>query len=53
MADRFPRERFGAPENSAPPVSRIIADTVRQGLVKPDPRAGRSRRFAGYLPAWA
>ena len=53
MSNRSLRERFGAPANSAPLVSRIIAETVRQGFVKPDPRTGRSRRFASYLPAWA
>ena len=53
MPDRSLREHFGTPESGAPPASRTTAETVRQGLVKPDPRAGRSRRFAGCLPAWA
>ena len=47
------RERFGAPGNSASLVSRIISKTDREGLIKPNPATGRSRRFASYLPAWA
>ena len=53
MSDRFLREFFGAPASSAPLASRIIAETVRQGLIKLNPRAGRSRRFASCRPAWA
>ena len=53
MSNQSLRERFGAPENSAPLVSRIISETVREGLIKPNPATGRSRRFASYLPAWA
>ena len=53
MSNRSLRERFGAPENSAPLVSRIISETVQERLIKPNPATGRSRRFASYLPAWA
>lgn len=47
------RKRFGTPGNSAPLVPRIISETVREGLIKPNPATDRSRGFASYLPAWA
>ncbi|MFL9609500.1 hypothetical protein ACKF11_05385 [Methylobacillus sp. Pita2] len=34
-------------------VSQIITATIEQGLVKNDPNAPDSRRYARYIPAWA
>lgn len=34
-------------------VSQIITATMEQGLVKSDPNAPESRRYARYIPAWA
>ena len=54
MTNQSLRERFGAPQKDSALVSRIIADTVRAGLIRPHrATAGDSRRFACYLPVWA
>lgn len=53
MTNQSLRERFGASPKGASVVSAIIADAGRAGLVKPDARAGKSRRYAKYIPAWA
>ncbi len=53
MTNRSLRERFGASPKSSSVVSSIIADTGKAGHIKPDARAGKSRRYAQYIPAWA
>lgn len=46
------RDRFGIEERNAASASRIIGDTMSEGLIKPyDPDQGR--RFAKYVPFWA
>lgn len=47
------RERFGLSEGSSNTVSQIITQTIEQGLIKSDPNAPDSRRYARYIPAWA
>lgn len=53
MTNQSLRERFGLPEGSSNTVSQIITATIEQGLVKNDPSAPDSRRYARYIPAWA
>jgi predicted HTH transcriptional regulator len=53
MTNQSLRERFGLPEGSSNTVSQIITATMDQGLVKSDPNAPESRRYARYIPAWA
>ena len=53
MTNQSLRERFGASPKGTSVVSAIIADTGKAGLIKPDVRAGKSRRYAKYIPAWA
>jgi predicted HTH transcriptional regulator len=53
MTNQSLRERFGLPEGSANTVSQIITATIDQRLVKIDPNAPDSRRYARYIPAWA
>jgi len=55
MTNQSLRERFGLPEggSSTATVSQIITATIEQGLVKSDPNASESRRYARYIPAWA
>ena len=46
------RERLGLPASSAGSVSRVIADAVEKGLIRPlDPQAGN--RYMKYMPYWA
>lgn len=53
MTNQTLRERFGLAEGSSNTVSQIITATIEQGLVKNDPNAPDSRRYARYIPAWA
>ena len=53
MTNQSLRERFGLSESSSNTVSQIITATMEQGLVKSDPNAPESRRYARYIPAWA
>lgn len=53
MTNQSLRERFGLSESSANTVSNIIADTMKQGLIKNDPNAPDSKRYAKYIPNWA
>jgi predicted HTH transcriptional regulator len=46
------RERFGIEERNAAKASRLIADAVDAGMVRPaDPNQGK--KYASYLPFWA
>ena len=53
MTNQSLRERFGLSEGSSNSVSQIITSTIEQGLIKNDPNAPESRRYARYIPAWA
>jgi len=53
MTNQSLRERFGLPEGSSNTVSQIITATTEQGLIKSDPNAPDSRRYARYIPVWA
>lgn len=46
MTNTTLRERFKLPESKSETVSRIIADTIQQGKIKPDDPSNRSRRYA-------
>ena len=52
MTNSSLRERFAIPDRNLAIASRIIRDTVEDGLVKPyDPEQGR--KHARYVPYWA
>jgi ATP-dependent DNA helicase RecG len=53
MTNQSLRERFGLPEGNSNTISQIITATMEQGLVKVDPNAPDSRRYARYIPVWA
>jgi ATP-dependent DNA helicase RecG len=53
MTNSSLRERFGLPEGKSAIASQVIAATIDSGLIKPDERAGASKRLARYLPFWA
>jgi len=53
MTNQSLRERFGLSEGSSNAVSQTITTTIDQGLIKNDPNAPDSRRYARYIPAWA
>ncbi len=53
MTNQSLRERFGLPESKSAIVFQVIAAALEAGQIKPDERAGASRKFARYLPFWA
>lgn len=53
MTNQSLRKRFGVSEGSSNTISQIISAAVEQGLVKNDPNAPDSKRYARYIPAWA
>jgi len=53
MTNQSLRARFGLPAHNSNTVSQVITATIEQGLVKSDPNAQDSRRYAKYIPEWA
>lgn len=53
MTNQSLRERFGLSESSSNTVSQIINAATDQKLIKMDPNAPDSRRYARYIPYWA
>jgi hypothetical protein len=53
MTNQSLRERFGLPASKSAIVSQVIAAAIEEKLVKLDEAAGKSRKFARYVPAWA
>ena len=47
------RERLNMPKNNSAGASRIIADTVEDGLIKPSNKALESKKFSSYVPYYA
>ena len=47
------RERLNMPKNNSAGASRIIADTVEEGLIKPSNKALESKKFSSYVPYYA
>ena len=47
------RERFAIAETNYPIASRIIADTISEGLIKPYDPDNASRKHMRYIPFWA
>lgn len=53
MTNQSLRERFGLAKGSSNVASQIISQTLEQGLIKADPSAPNSKKYARYLPFWA
>jgi len=53
MTNQSLRDRFQLPESKTAIVSQMIGLTTEAGLIKPDEKAGASRKYARYLPFWA
>jgi ATP-dependent DNA helicase RecG len=52
MTNTSLRQRFGIEERNATRASRIIAETLKAGRIRPfDPEQGK--KYASYLPFWA
>lgn len=53
MTNQSLRERFKIKEQNAATASRIIRDTVDEGLIKLDDPDSKSRKYVKYVPFWA
>lgn len=47
------RKRFGFEDEGTKTVSKIISDTIKEGLIKPYDPDNKSPRYARYIPWWA
>jgi ATP-dependent DNA helicase RecG len=53
MTNQSLRERFKIEDQNYAIASRIIRDTLEEGLIKEEDPDSKSRKFASYLPFWA
>jgi predicted HTH transcriptional regulator len=53
MINQTLRERFKIEEQNAALASRIIKDTMTEGLIKQQDPENKSRKFVNYIPFWA
>jgi len=53
MTNASLRKRLGIEEKNYAIASRVIADTIEQGLVRPRDPASTSKKHASYVPFWA
>ena len=52
MTNQSLRERFNIREKNYPTASRIIADTIAEGLIKDYGSGTKSKKYARYIPFW-
>lgn len=53
MTNQSLRERFQIEEQNSAIASRIIKDTINEGLIKDDDPTSNSRKYKKYIPFWA
>lgn len=53
MTNQSLRERFKIENRNAAIASRIIKDTLDEGLIKDEDPKSKSRKYARYIPFWA
>lgn len=53
MTNQSLRERFQIEEQNAAIASRILKETLRDGLIKDDDPSSKSRKYKKYIPFWA
>ena len=53
MTNQTIRDRFKIEEKNSATASRIIKDSLEEGLIKPEDPSSSSRKFVRYLPYWA
>jgi hypothetical protein len=52
-SDEETGERFKIVDQNAAIASRIIRDTLVDGVIKEDDPESKSRKYASYIPFWA
>jgi predicted HTH transcriptional regulator len=53
MTNQSLRDRFKIEEKNYPTASRIIADTMAEGLIKDYGPGKKAKKYAAYIPFWA
>jgi len=53
MSNQSLRERFNIEEKNYPMISRIISDTLSEGLIKESDPNNKSKKYTKYVPIWA
>jgi predicted HTH transcriptional regulator len=53
MTNETLRKRFQISDHNYPMASRIIADTLEEGLIKLSDTESKSRKYARYIPFWS
>jgi len=53
MTNTTLRDRFGIAEENYSMASRVIRDTLEEGLIKKENAASISKRDARYMPFWS
>lgn len=53
MTNQSLRNRFKIDEKNAATASRIIKETMGEGLIKDEDPNSKSRKYTGYIPFWA
>ncbi|MEO8661649.1 MAG: ATP-binding protein, partial [Bryobacteraceae bacterium] len=53
MTNASLRKRLGIDEKNYAMASRVIADAITEGLIKPKDAASTSKKHASYVPFWA
>lgn len=53
MTNESLRKRFAIDDRNYSMASRIIADTIEEGLIKPYDPENKSKKHAKYIPCWA
>jgi predicted HTH transcriptional regulator len=53
MTNQTLRERLRIDEKNYATASRIINDTIKQGLIKYQDPTSKSKKYAKYIPFWA
>jgi len=53
MTNQSLRERFKIEDQNAAIASRIIRDSLEEGVIKEDDPESKSRKYASYIPIWA
>jgi predicted HTH transcriptional regulator len=53
MTNQSLRDRFKIENHNYSIASRIIKETLEEGLIKEDDPENKSRKYASYIPYWA
>ena len=53
MTNQTLRERFNVDEKNYPMISKIIKETIENGMIKEFDTENKAKRYTKYIPFWA